>query len=57
MVKAFATRLLSLIFAVAGVVAAQFAPSAPVQTVPRPAQSAKPPFDPNAPIQLMPEPS
>lgn len=57
MVKALATKLLSLIFIVAGIVAAQSAPSAAAQTAPRPAQSAKPPFDPNAPIQLMPAPS
>ncbi len=57
MVKGFATKLLSLIFILAGVVAAQSAPSAPAQTAPRPAQSAKPPFDPNAPIQPMPPPS
>ena len=57
MVESFATKLLSLIFIAVGVVAAQSAPSAPAQTAPRPAQSAKPPFDPNAPIQLMPAPS
>jgi S1-C subfamily serine protease len=57
MAKAFATKLLSLVFIVAGVVAAQSAPSGPVQSAPKPAQSAKPPFDPNAPIQLMPVPS
>jgi S1-C subfamily serine protease len=54
MVKGFATKLISLIFMVAGIVAAQSAPSAPAQTAPRPGQSAKPPFDTNAPVQLMP---
>lgn len=57
MAKAFATKLLSLVFTVAGVVAAQSAPSGPAQSALQPAQSAKPPFDPNAPIQLMPAPS
>lgn len=57
MVNGFATKLASLIFIVAGVVAAQSAPSAPAQAAPRSTQSAKPPFDPNATIQLMPAPS
>lgn len=49
MVNGFAAKLVSLIFIVAGVAAAQAAP--------RPAQSAKPPFDPDAPTQIVPAPS
>ena len=55
--RRFAIKFLALVFLLPVIAAAQSAPSAPAQTAPRPAQSAKPPFDPNAPIQLMPAPS
>lgn len=47
----FASKLLTLIVLVAGVVSAQSVPPAPAQTPPRPAQSARPAFAPSAPYR------